>query len=203
MLQPRTIDIAHEGHQGISRTKQLLREKVWFPNIDKMVEEKITNCTICQILTNTRNLEPLRITETPSQPWQKVSMNFCDPLPSGDNLFVVIDDYSRYPEVEILKSLSHLAVIPRLDKIFSTHRLSEIAKSDNGPPFNSSAFQMFAQYLGFKHQRITPHWPQANGEVERFMRTLKNHFSLLNQMVLRGNNNCIHSSETTVALHTV
>ena len=29
-LQNRTIEIAHEGHQGIVKTKRFLREKVWF-----------------------------------------------------------------------------------------------------------------------------------------------------------------------------
>ena len=173
ILQPRTIDITHERHQGISRTKQLFREKMWFPNIDKMLEEKITYCTTCQILTNTKNLEPPLHNRNTKSTMAEVSMDFRGPLLSGNYLFVVIDDYSRCPEVEVLKSLSHSAVIHRLDKIFSTHGIPEIAKSDNGPPFNSSAFQVFAQYLGFKHQRITPHWPQANGEVERFMRTLK------------------------------
>lgn len=33
-LQMRVIDLAHEGHRGIVRTKQLLREKVYFPGID-------------------------------------------------------------------------------------------------------------------------------------------------------------------------
>ena len=27
--------------------------------------------------------------------------------------------------------------------------------------------------MGFKHRKITPYWPQANGEAERFMRTLE------------------------------
>jgi hypothetical protein len=34
-LQMRVIDLAHEGHQGIVKTKQLLREKVYFPGIDR------------------------------------------------------------------------------------------------------------------------------------------------------------------------
>ena len=38
------VRIAHEGHIGIVRTKQLLRERVWFPKIDKMVESEIKNC---------------------------------------------------------------------------------------------------------------------------------------------------------------
>jgi hypothetical protein len=31
---------------------------------------------------------------------------------------------------------------------------------------------LFANYLGFHHRRITPLWPKANGEAERFMRTI-------------------------------
>ena len=29
----------------------------------------------------------------------------------------------------------------------------------------------FAEYLGFKHRKVTSLWPEANGEVERFMKT--------------------------------
>ena len=44
LLQPKIINIAHEGHQGLVKTKSLLREKVWFPNIDCMVEARIKCC---------------------------------------------------------------------------------------------------------------------------------------------------------------
>ena len=37
--QQKVVDIAHRTHQGIVKTKQLIREKVWFPGIDKVVEE--------------------------------------------------------------------------------------------------------------------------------------------------------------------
>ena len=37
-LQQKVVGIAHEGHQGMVKTKALLREKVWFPTIDKMVK---------------------------------------------------------------------------------------------------------------------------------------------------------------------
>ena len=46
-------------------------------------------------------------------------------------------------------------------------------KSDNGPPFNGEEFAKFACVLGFKHRKVTPLWPRANGEVERFVKTLK------------------------------
>ena len=46
-------------------------------------------------------------------------------------------------------------------------------KSDNGPPFQSEAFMKFAKSCGFIHRCVTPLWPEANGEVERFVRTIK------------------------------
>ena len=47
-LRKRTIDIAHHSHQGIVKTKQLIREKVWFLGIDKLMEETVYSCIPCQ-----------------------------------------------------------------------------------------------------------------------------------------------------------
>ena len=47
-LQSRVIKIAHEGHQGVAKTKAMLREYVWFPEIEKLVKEEIDTCIACQ-----------------------------------------------------------------------------------------------------------------------------------------------------------
>ena len=39
-------------------------------------------------------------------------------LPTGDYLFVVIDAYSRFHEVEIVHSTSAATIIPKMDKNF-------------------------------------------------------------------------------------
>ena len=171
-LQAKVIRLAHEGHQGIVKTKQLLREKVGFPGIDKQVEEHCKTCIPCLASVENKHPEPLKMTELPESPWKEVSMDFCGPFPSGTYLMIVIDDYSRYPAVEIITSTSAKAVIPHLDKIFATFGIPDIVKTDNGPPFNSHEFAQFSEYLGFKHRKITPLLPQANGEAERFMRTI-------------------------------
>jgi hypothetical protein len=56
-----------------------------------------------------------------------------------------------------------------LNNIFSEFGVPANLKTDNGPPFNSSAFADFATQQGFRHQKVTPKWAQANGYVERFM----------------------------------
>lgn len=115
-------------------------------------------------------IEPLRMSELPEGPWLQVALNFTGPFPSGDYLHVVLDEYCRYPEVEIVKSTSARAVIPKLDKIFFSFGIPQVVKTYNGPPFHGQDFKNFSHYLGFKHRKITP---KANSAVEHFMRTLK------------------------------
>ena len=55
-LQKQVIEIAHEGHQGMSKTKALLRTKVWWPGIDKDTENLISSCIPC--LSNSKDSSP-------------------------------------------------------------------------------------------------------------------------------------------------
>ena len=57
--------------------------------------------------------------------------------------------------------------------MFATHGLPKQIISDNGPQFVSREFQQFCVENGIKHRKVTPYWPAANGEVERFIGVLK------------------------------
>ena len=137
-----------------------------------MVEKKVQSCCACLVSTPESKREPLAMSPLPKAPWSEVSMDFAE-LPNSEYLLIITDDYSRYPVVETVKSTSANTVIPKVDKVFSEFGIPDVVKMDNGPPFNSSAFKSFAQTLSFQHRKITPRWPRANGEVERFVRTVK------------------------------
>jgi transposase InsO family protein len=173
-LQNQIINIAHEGHLGIVKTKRLLRSKVWFPNIDVCVEAKIQNCMACQASDKTGTPStPVEMSKMPTQPWDKISVDFYGPIhPTKEYLLVVLDDYSRFPLVELITATSILVVRKKMEILFSIFGIPIEVRSDNGPPFNSKEFDDFAKYLGFKHRLITPEWPQANGIVESFMKNL-------------------------------
>jgi hypothetical protein len=145
-LRRRTIHLEHIGHQGIINTKRLLRSKVWFPDIDKMVEETIQNCLPYQAATSGNHPppEPLKMTQLPTAPWKEVAMDFLGPFPTGEYLVVVIDALSRFPEVDVLTTVSANAVLPKLDAIFSRQGFPEVLKSDNGPPFNGAEFEFYS-----------------------------------------------------------
>ena len=167
-LRLKAVQIAHEGHQGLVKTKQLLCEKVWYPGIDKQAKQTIDACMLCQANGPSSHAEPLTMTSLPPEPRHTVNIDFCGSFPDGTYLLVVIDAYSRFPEVEIVGSTSAKSTILKLNRILSTHGILQVIKSDNGPPFSSHDFQQFLK----EHKPSSPLWPQGNGEAESFMKPL-------------------------------
>jgi transposase InsO family protein len=45
--------------------------------------------------------------------------------------------------------------------------------SDNGPQFIAKDFKEFIRVCGMTHVQTSPHYPQSNGKIERWHRTLK------------------------------
>ena len=170
-LQSRTVQLAHEGHQGMTKTKQHLRSRVWFPKMDVMVEDAVKRCIPCQVSTKSKQRAPIQPTILPDGPWKELSIDFYT-MPSGEEILVVIDDYSRFPVIEVVRSTSFAQVGPKLHHMMALFGIPQLVKTDNGPPFNGAEFKTFADHLGFRHRKVAPAWPEANGEVERFMETL-------------------------------
>ena len=83
-----------------------------------------------------------------------------------------MDACSRFPEVVIVRSTSASCITPQLDRIFSTHGLPHMVRSDNDPPFTSEEIKEYMRENGIDHRRITLIWPQTNSEAERFMKPL-------------------------------
>jgi len=45
--------------------------------------------------------------------------------------------------------------------------------SDNGPQFIARVFQEFIRFNGMTHVRTSPYYPQSNGKIERWHKSLK------------------------------
>ena len=104
-LLHQVISLAHEGHQGLIKTKKLLREKVWFPKIDTLTEKAVKEGLACQSVgqpSKPASIQPMPI---PQQAWDVIYVDFLGPLPTKD-LLVIIDGRTRYPEVEIVRNTS-------------------------------------------------------------------------------------------------
>ena len=83
-------------------------------------------------------------------------------MPSGDYFLDMIDLYSRFPEVEIIRCTKAPVAIADLDKIFSVHGILETVKTDNGPQFSCDDFDRYLEIIGMSNEPSTPCWPQAD-----------------------------------------
>lgn len=171
-LRKRTLELAHEGHPGMTVMKRRIRSKVWWPKVDQDVESIVKACRGCMLTSAPSAPEPMKRTELPSKPWQHLAIDFMGPLPSGHNLIVVVDYYSRYIEVEIMKKIDSSEAIKRLRIIFARFGLPITIKTDNGPQFVSREFETFCEENNNKRISTIPYWQQQNGEVESQNRSL-------------------------------
>ena len=80
----------------------------------------------CQLIFHSRTL--MTRAHPPSGPCQDCAADILAPLPSGLNLFVIVDYYSRYCEVVILRSSTNAKVIDRLNSIFARYGVSTHSK---------------------------------------------------------------------------
>lgn len=67
-----------------------------------LVDEIVTHCYECQVITKQHVKEPLKMTEIPEKPWKVESIDFGGPYPDGYYNLVVVDKRTRYPDIETL-----------------------------------------------------------------------------------------------------
>lgn len=174
-LRQQAISLAHEDHAGMVRCKQRLRSKLWWPEMDKQVEERIRCCHPCQLISSSPRPEPMKPTDLPEKPWTKLAIDVCGPFPTGEQVVVLTDYYSRWPEVKILQSVTSENILKWLLSVFATHGFPDEIKSDNASYFVSNEFKSTLASWGIEHKTVTEYWPQANGQVERFNQVLEKH----------------------------
>ena len=178
-LQQQVLHVAHEGHQGIVRTKQRCRNTVWWPAIDRHIETFITDCEGCAVCEKSvkPTQPPLQPIPWPEKPWQHIQVDIFGEVqaaPLSQRCLVVVHDvHSKWPDIAATSSVTSFAIIQILKELFSRWGIPEVLQSDNGPQFVSYEFEMFLQKLGIEHRRSALYNPQCNGGVERLKRVIK------------------------------
>ena len=81
-LQKRAIKKAHEDHAGMTKCKQSIRSKLWWPQMDKHMEAHIQRCHAFQVTSHPPKPEPLCPTKVPSERWSQLAIDICGPFPT-------------------------------------------------------------------------------------------------------------------------
>ena len=149
-LQGDVLNQLHNhSHQGISKTRFLARKCVYWPNIDKDIENLVGHCTICNTYVNSLPPEPMHERNLPSSPWEMLGTDLFDY--NGQKYLIVGDYYSKFPILRRLNGESTKVIVQHFKQIFSEHGIPCILYSDNGPCYSSEEFRQFSLGYGFQH----------------------------------------------------
>lgn len=180
-LRSRYLELAHAAHDGIVRTKQLLRSLAWWPGMDAEVTRLVTDCKHCQssdkVLAGRARPAPLQPVDIPETPWTKLGLDIVGPIntaPLSQRYVIVLVDYtSKWPEMGMVSSVESADIIKFLDKIWAREGYPQELVTDNGRQFISEEFEQYLKRAGISHRRSAAYWPRGNAAVERLNRTLK------------------------------
>ncbi|PIO60823.1 integrase core domain protein [Teladorsagia circumcincta] len=167
----RVLSLLHDGHPGMSRMKSLARCYVYWTNITKDIENFVRSCSNCQEVAKTPVKTELFSWPKEEKLWSRIHVDFAGPI-NGKMFLIIVDAYSKWPEVIEMSSTTSKATIRQLSKLFAQFGCPETLVSDNGSQFTSLEFTEFCKKSGVVHIRSPPYHPQSNGQAE-FVDTFK------------------------------
>ncbi len=118
-------------------------------------------------------IQPLR----PHQHWH-IDISYLNICGTFYYLCSVLDGCSRYiVHWEIREAMTEANIEIILQRARETFPgVQPRIISDNGPQFIAKDFKEFIRIAGMKHVRTSPYYPQSNGKIERWHRTIKSEY---------------------------
>ncbi|VDI67892.1 Hypothetical predicted protein [Mytilus galloprovincialis] len=111
------------------------------------IEDKVKACGLCAQHQSLNAKEPMLMPEIPERPWSKVATDLFEY--QKQHYLLVVDYYSKWPEVMKLDNETSKNTIDYLKGLMSRFGYIDELVSDNGPQFSSLEFKRFATEYGF------------------------------------------------------
>lgn len=167
------------GHCNADKTVDLILRHFWFPGLRAFTSKYISHCLTCIAHKRVPRapLQPITSWPKPDVPFDTLHVDALGPLPLSrgfKHVLIVIDSFTKYclltpigrQDVQQLK-----LVIRNVIALFGTPKT---VICDRGRMFESREFVSFMNQMGCQLHHITPEMHHANGQVERYVRTLLN-----------------------------
>lgn len=165
------------SHPGVRSSRKMVARRYFWPRMNIDVGKWAKTCAACQKAKVTRHtISPLGSFPFAAR-FEHLHLDIVGPLPPSDGMqycVTMIDRFTRWPEVIPVPDIQAETVA----RAFVDHWISRFGTplrltTDQGRQFESHLFRQLSALLGIDRIRTTPYHPQANGQIERFHRTLK------------------------------
>ena len=169
----KVLEQIHQGHLRISKCQYRARQCVYWPGINKDIEQQVEACATCQRHWPQEPRQPLKPTPPPEQPWQQLGADFM--MFDGSEYLVIVDYYSKMPIVRKMPTsqCNSTKTITVLKELFAERGIPEEIQSNNGPQFASHLFAEFTKDWNIKHSTFSPRNPRSNGQAESAVKFVK------------------------------
>lgn len=130
-LRSEMIARLRSSHLGTEACPRKARDRIFFPDMTTQIKEAVAKCEVCAEYQTANPQQPMQTHKNPERPWSRVRADLFS-LHSKDYI-VLVDYYSDFVEVDLLKNTKSSAVIKFLKAQFSHHGISDVLVTDNGP----------------------------------------------------------------------
>ncbi|XP_046751338.1 uncharacterized protein K02A2.6-like [Diprion similis] len=169
-LRLEMMRLAHEGHVGINKTTERLKEALFWPEMTKDIIEFVSECKSCERYLPNNTKEPLINHEILDRPFAKIASDMCEH--AGKNYLIIFDYFSKWLEVIPTSGKTADELIQKFKVCFATHGIPDMLIADN-MPYASYAFKQFAKEFEFQIINSSPRYPQSNGFAESGVKIAK------------------------------
>ena len=158
---------------------QLQSNQIQWPGMKQDIANIVRTCHGCQMTKTYRqsNKLPLTITDTASEPFEKISMDFVGPLPVTENstqhVPTIQDDLMKYSLAFPTPTTETAIVAFKLFHIFSLFGIPRHIRTDQGIAFCSNLVTLITTELKINKIDCSPYHPESNGALERTHSSLK------------------------------
>ena len=193
------IKIFHgnRGHQGISRTINMMKRRFWFRKMQEQVNLHVNNClTCCQHATHKVKYESKHLT-IPHKPFDGICLDCVGPLERTSRGFkrilTCIDLDSSYLIDTPMRSKSANDVIHLYIKtILPQIGPSQFILTDNGMEFKNDTMREVLHRLNTEHKFTMVYFPKGNSRLENSHALLKRCMSKYMDMLNEQWDKCLN-----------
>jgi hypothetical protein len=184
-LRDDVLKMLHSTHMGMGSTKALARNYVWWPKMDKDIEDLVRHCTSCQINQRKPARSAPHPWKEPSGPWERVHMDYAGPFLNHMYL-VVIDAYSKWMEVVRLpvgqtKTSDTIKALRERYFVDGDYVLLLSVIMDLSSRQKRWKYSCRLQKNGITHIPTPPYHPASNGLAENAVGKFKNAMKRMKQ----------------------